>query len=288
VVYLPFKKDQLCNKSITIVIIVTIILFSLIFYSYTFVASGYKETSNHTCGSLEEWLDSFLSFLLIDAFQTMIIPFIIITISNVLIVYKLMKTMNICNEYRNMAIRNENNDNNIITTVNNSNNIINRVNRYQSYRYHLRARKETTKMLFLITTTFLILNFPLASYKGYQFIKNHFINPIKQIEVGSANDETMQTTPMGNLSFYQYNEMELTNYSTSNDNVNLNDNDNDIQYLIWKIQLQDLINKLAYFIYYINFSINFFLYSFNKKQFRLHFYNIFRKIKKFKLNNEMS
>jgi hypothetical protein len=258
----------------------------LSFYSYTFVASGYKETNNHTCGSLEEWLDSFLSFLLIDAFQTMIIPFIIITISNVLIVNKLMKTMNMCNEYRNMAIRNNNN-------FNNNNNNANNSKRCQSYRYHLRARKETTKMLFLITTTFLILNFPLASYKGYQFIKNHLVTSSKQQEVtnlGFYNSEIIE-----HISYYHQNETKLYNGNkTTLDHNNLSniftnyEHNNEIQYLIWKIQLQDLINKLAYFIYYINFSINFFLYSFNKKQFRLHFYNIFRKIKNFKLNIEIS
>ena len=46
---------------------------------------------------------------------------------------------------------------------------------------------------------------------------------------------------------------------------------------IKSIQFGEIQTKISSFIYYINFSINFFLYAFNTKQFKENFLHIFKK-----------
>ena len=59
---------------------------------------------------------------------------------------------------------------------------------------------------------------------------------------------------------------------------NLNNTSIDtLENLIDNIEVEESLTKISYFIYYINFSINFFLYSFNTNQFWRNFLRIFKR-----------
>lgn len=67
-----------------------LIIFSIIFYGYVIFTSGleYKD-SEYVCITYVEWFDIVKVMSVIDTVISMIVPFILITFSNIAIIFKL-------------------------------------------------------------------------------------------------------------------------------------------------------------------------------------------------------
>ncbi len=273
VVYFPFKKNELCNKSKTRKFILIIVSFSLLFYSITLVSSGFDEKYGKACVIKENWSGVFEVLNFVDTIQTMVIPFIIISMSNVLIGYRLMresKQLKYHGSFRvvlyrlipfnsaknNVQSRNKSREN--LKNSNDSNNkkLRRRITLKEVKKHNSKSNKETTKILLIIASTFLILNFPLAASKTYYFF--------------AANEKKTQTSFFTTISYSFFNDsVQIINntISLTGNNDKLEDNKT----------TKEIIEKIAQFIYYINYSINFYLYTFKTKQFREHFFNSIKK-----------
>ena len=89
-VYFPFKRyDINCTFKFKMKMLI-LIIFSIIFYGYVIFTSGleYKD-SEYVCITYTEWFDIVKVMSVIDTVISMIVPFILITFSNVAIIFKL-------------------------------------------------------------------------------------------------------------------------------------------------------------------------------------------------------
>jgi hypothetical protein len=164
----------------------------------------------------------------------MILPFLIISVSNLMIFYKLMteakelrerRFRHKCKLYRMTSLLNptESSCRLEISSV-----FKRQKHPPESQKHHSKSNRETTKIVLIIASTFLILNFPIASIKTYSFFY--------QKSMSSNLDQTAEETNAGT---------------------------------------KEVVEKMASFIYYINFSINFFLYTLKTKTFRDNFIRYF-------------
>jgi hypothetical protein len=65
-VYFPLKLTTICSKKLTKIIIAILILFALVFYSFTFVTSGLQPNGvDMICVTLETWFFYIYMYLLI-------------------------------------------------------------------------------------------------------------------------------------------------------------------------------------------------------------------------------
>ena len=259
--------------------ILIVCFFSLGFNSFTLFASGYNDRNENSCGSLDKWIDKYLIFIIVDTFQTMIIPFIIISISNVLIIYKLMNRFkdDSPDEERGSII---DRSRRIVYSL--SKRLTNKsdsdVNHHVVVRTnHSNASKsEAIKILFLIATTFLLLNFPLAFTKTYQFFSKKQSSPTKNQSFNKNENISRYFNQSGYIENVTLTSEIVEQAFESFENNSMKINLTELIIYSKKFQIQEILSKISYFIYYINFSINFFLYSFKKKQFRNSFLKFFK------------
>ena len=213
----------------------------------------------------------------VDTIQTIIIPFMIISILNLSIGYRLL------NKLRQRSRTNMPRNNSILLvdliqdgTSFNGNEIRNRIP--FSRRLRSSSKKEPL-ILFIIVTMFLILNFPITINKVMNFFT---INQHHNIDVNDFYHELNSLRKITN-----YNDFGVDNFTYFFDQTNLKfeiklENINQTMIFnspeqIKSIQFEEIQTKISSFIYYINFSINFFLYTFNTKQFKENFLQIFKK-----------
>jgi hypothetical protein len=250
VVYFPFKKHEFCSKSKTRLIIFSIIIFGGLFYSFSLVSTGINKNS---CVVIEEWYSFAKVFMLIDAIQSIFLPFIIILLSNTLIMVKLMKKFNSKNQQRSESFKMLESNKSLDENINHKHQNISQI----SQKHNQKSNKDTTKTLLLIAITFLILNFPIACLKTYNYI---FYN----------NDLLLN-----NFTFYDNTTNILSDYHNSF-NISLTEYIFTLEQMVDSTNTKQIIEKLASFIYYVNFSINFFLYTLKTRQFREKFFGYFR------------
>jgi hypothetical protein len=257
--------------------------------------TGYDKDSDNSCVTLEEWLGLVKTMAFVDTIQTIIIPFIIIAFLNVLIGFRLLKNFT---ENRNrprsnsIAIIDLIEDENAlyfsIPIIRNSS-IIRCENgtRHKQLRKRFRSRfrlgsKKEAIALFIIVTIFLLLNFPITINKVMNFFTknysnidaNDFYKELNLIRNINNNNDSNSSNMNSNLN-YTYDDANFT-FEIKLENTNqtvLVESPEQIKI----IQIREIRTKLSSFIYYINFSINFFLYTFNTKQFRENFLHIFKK-----------
>jgi hypothetical protein len=178
---------------------------------------------------------------LLDVGITTLIPFILITIINLLIAYKLKKTSKLTSatgstrNWEEMTIISNQNSNHLITRKHFNLKIRNR---------RIRRYSEATKTLMLISFVFLLLHCPLAVNKCWYFINSDFI----MVTVNKT--ETMNE-----------NQSKFTIIQTSNNTTNENQKFELREY-------EEIFERITCYIFYLNFSLNFFLYTFNKSKFR--------------------
>ncbi len=128
------------------------------------------------------------------------------------------------------------------------------------------SKSDAIKMLFVIATTFLLLNFPLAFIKTYQYFRNKKSSPLMGLKYENATqyfNRSYHIKKSNNMSSDEFIE-QIFDFENNTMKFNLTD----LVLYSKQFQIQEILSKLSYFVYYINFSINFFLYSFKKKQFR--------------------
>lgn len=243
--------------------IIIIVSFSLLFYSFTLISAGYDEKYGKVCVIKDNWSAEFTVLNFVDTIQTMVIPFIIISISNILIGFRLMREAKQLKDhgsfrlalYRLIPFNSENH--NVKSQSNSNTNSTNsselkksnrhrRITLKEVKKHNSKSNIETTKILLIIASTFLILNFPLAATKTYYFFTENTEKPIQNSFLTTTSN--------------------FQNYSVNK--TNPIDDENKLED---SKTTKEIIEKIAQFIYYINYSINFFLYTFKTKQFREHF-----------------
>lgn len=259
-VYFPLKLTSICSKNKTHFTIIFLILFSLVFYSFTFITSGLdlhgKETN---CVTLEVWFQFVTSMVLIDVGITTMIPFCLITFLNLLIAIKLrnMPKLEVSISANRKISRNllkASNECSVTT------NLMLKVNshcpRLQKKNNRAKAYTEATKTLLIISLVFLILHFPLATNKVWYFISEN---------ISKLDDEILED--YSNLNDYNNNKNNTVNTTALNE----------MPVKLESSEYEEIFERITCYIFYLNFSLNFFLYTYNKSKFRRIILNSFRK-----------
>ena len=115
---------------------------------------------------------------------------------------------------------------------------------------------KTTKLLLCISSAYLILHTPLALSKIYYFLKNQNIYN-QNYEAQESFDQStisinLELISNSSLDFERLNTTYFFNMST------------DIEINLW----EEIIERIGGYLYYLNFPLNFFLYTLNGKKFR--------------------
>jgi len=229
-VYFPLKLTTICSKNKTHAILIGLILFALAFYSFSFFTSGIElNGTEKSCVTLAFWFPYMKMIVLGDVLLTTIFPFVIITVINVLIAYKLKKMQK------------------FVVTPSKRPNFDKRVNlnrflfkHHNNKRRRIRTYSEVTKTLLVISFVFLTLNFPLALNKLWYCV----------------NENILQTF------FKTFPEIHS---NLSSDSIN---STADFQIQLESSEYEEIFERITCYIFYLNFSFNFFLYTFNKSKFR--------------------
>lgn len=124
----------------------------------------------------------------------------------------------------------------------------------------IKIYSKTTRMLLLISTTFLVLNSPIGFAKvRYYFLNNHLLQrPTKT---------SHELNSQAHLNIFNLNSTNSTQQTGYDPKLNTNDSD-------------EIIERFTCYIYYLNFSLNFLLYVFNGPKFRKSIIEIFLDLKK--------
>lgn len=311
VVIYPLKKYLITGKKKHKKAILYITLFSLVLYSFSLKTSGLESNANEiSCVTLAYWFKFANVFAFIDGFLTMFLPFCIIFISNVAICIKLLKTPSVIklshsnqsnsplrklrvsfskktskvelsvisdNVSSGSVISRRNNKNNTLKPIKNSvlNVSLNVIDSMQSLEtpqaFHLKKRSllrkadelkrktkyhKTTRLLFIVSFSFCLLNTPMYLCKLYYYLRQ-----FNYSSESAANDELNGN----NTNFHRLNFSQNKNTSTL--------------YLVEELDantLEEIMERITCFLYYLNFSLNFFLYSFCTKDFRQNFFKTFK------------
>jgi hypothetical protein len=207
------------------VLLVLIFIFTMGIYSYNWITAGFEDShQTKTCVILESWFELMKVASLLDIIFSIILPFSLIFIASVLIIYRLARYRRISHN-RNTNNR-ESTTNFILNNINETSLqscVFNETPSQIKRKRHLTTK--TTKAYLLVAVSFIILHMPIVICKIryiYKLIKETLYP--KHIEMELESDH-----------------------------------------------LEELIERITSYIYYLNFSFNFFLHVFD-------FSNIKRKI----------
>jgi hypothetical protein len=347
VVYFPFRRASVSRNKVWVIMT---LIFSMLLYSFNFFTSGLENTGDNqvACVTLVRWFDFVRTMVLVDTTITMIIPFIVITFFNFLIMIKLMpccsnrgklKPIKLKDKQRsteldrlsgksysttemshvcttslisqNMAKPIENRSSSRLSnsiskfkkrssiqhqhqqqqqqqqqssgadsvvdvssiTYNQSSKSFR--NSQSSTRLHKllsrmdqtkrkKTYNKTTRTLLTISTSFLLLNTPIALSKFSYFIKSLY-ETANQLEdksilssmstnASSAFELHMNHTTHG-AQLYLASEIASSPAISTTNTMNIN-------------YREEIIERISCYLYYINFSLNFFLYNLNGSNFR--------------------
>ena len=112
----------------------------------------------------------------------------------------------------------------------------------------------------------MVLNFPITINKTISFFGKN----------SSINEDT------NTIIRYDINDSNYSEFSLIYNNNNDSQKSANQSYIgsnpeLRSNQVKEIFSKMASYIYYINYSINFFLYTFRTKQFRENIFKVFRK-----------
>ena len=358
-VYFPLKRFTICDAKTNYCAIVFLVVFSFLFYSFSLFSSGVESVPasiepRTSCVTLANWFDSVRVLSVIDILLTIGIPFIIITVANLLIVYKLMKStkpndkmrrviqtsykMSSCESSRSFSFSHnyrcsevnskkrrklrfqkksqhrsfeEARDSSISgppksivlkTSLRNcrsahslntqderlsrrlsansvnesvseiqfsvlSRPIANHILRKSVQLKRYKAYSETTKTLLVISIMFLILHLPIGLNKLWYFVRDYFVEETSAVAIEKPMSSQYSirhfNLTKGNLSASFSGETELSHSELQQMNTS---------------ELEEIFERVSCYIYYFNFSLNFFLYTYNKAKFRRTFLNFLKRI----------
>jgi hypothetical protein len=172
-------------------------------------------------------------------------------------------------------------------------------NRISNANGRMQSYSRTLKVLFTISITFLLLNSPMAINKFWYFFKYHDtsfyeinIEPStvqlsnQSIRVPLSNYRPIQISESGFVYFFEKNGT-FFNMTFGSDELGLNESSSafNMTYAYSKEKqdksntnpLEEICERISCYLYYLNFSLNFFLYSTTGSKFRNAFISMFRK-----------
>ena len=317
-VYWPMSLNRICTASTQKIALALITLIGGILYSFNLLSTGLQISYTGTeCVPLDKWLSFAKYMTLIDIIATMALPFVLISIINILIVFKLTEvkfnkkrrnTLEISPQQKVDLTYIEMNSIGPITATEQSHlnpystKIVTLAKRSKSalsltisnLGKRKRLNTKATKILLCISTAFLILNGPIAASKIYFLFKHGFLTPIKPI-----HDDHLSTTTSTSLEYYDEDEKHLNISDVFNLSHYKIDSVKKIQFNQEQINRENLsfssannktnsgddnmnyIEKFAGLLtsnlYYLNFVLNFFFYSLNGPKFRRLYFGLFRR-----------
>jgi hypothetical protein len=135
----------------------------------------------------------------------------------------------------------------------------------------LSGSNKQTKVLLLIVSVFFLLNLPIAISKLVFFVEKNSLLPDFNDTMDSiklqANQSTSNSSLLKNeslpLSHVNFEEEQIVSFQPSNNSLEQESNkvsSDDLSNEILAIQLKELFLKLSNFLFYLNFSLNFFFY----------------------------
>jgi hypothetical protein len=320
-VYFPLKLITICSRLKTKLAITFLFIFSLSFYSFAYFTTDidFIEKMNHTtCITSNDWFHFASIMALVDIIIVTLLPFIIITIINIMIAYKIKKQSNLNfisispikykkdSRFSILFINNQRNKNkkeskvcilDHCSTISRKHDIPKKTlnkkqkdsikiikkkkekrqpsllvsNSSRKYKTEIslchinntnlanksigrntvRVNNNTNRTLFLISIVFLILHFPLAVNKSWYFFD-------------------------GNYNLIEKENIELTsNYSEYFGNDTLME-ETDLKQKLTLNEYEEIFERISCYLFYLNFSLNFFLYTSNKSKRKI-FLNTLRK-----------
>ena len=263
-VYFPLKLITICSRLKTKLAITCLFIFSLSFYSFSLVTSQLEinyETKEINCVTSFEWFHFVSIMTIIDIITVTLLPFILITIINILIAYKIKKQSrgNLVSNSKNKKKKEKRQPSLLVSNSSrkykteislchiNNTNLANK----SIGRNTVRVNNNTNRTLFLISIVFLILHFPLAVNKSWYFFD-------------------------GNYNLIEKENIELTgNYSEYFGNDTLME-ETDLKQKLTLNEYEEIFERISCYLFYLNFSLNFFLYTSNKSKRKI-FLNTLRK-----------
>ena len=244
------------------------VLLSLVIYSFSLVTTTLEEMegSKTACVPIIKWLYLVKTMALLDSILAIIIPFLLILISNMLIGYRLVNySQSDClfrrvtrkffrvpsvnspsGPKKNRLLHDTKSDWSCDETMKNVSKL-------------RRPRKITkiTRILFTISTTFLVLNLPIACSKIWHYVKSYHFIYTNQVLHKYANESAL------NASFHI---MMTVTAALEKEPV--------------QTETEEIFERIACYLYYLNFAINFFMYTLSESQFSDKFMCFFSKINK--------
>lgn len=280
----PLKRFDICNQKRNKVCLISLFVVAVIFYSFSFVTTGIEmENERPRCVTYHAWFAFVRQISFVDIFLTILMPFCIIIAINVSISFKLMKFSNVllarerqsafardyheCNftrltimsrtqqltpnsTFSNIARYDYNNSVRFYPQLNKieRDNMINSARPLMTAHYNSllskraqlkrnRTYSKTTRILTLISFTYILLNSLMAYSK-----LSYFFGVVKFTNNNNNNQ---------NVTVYDA-EMHHQKLTVAN-TASLN---------------EEIVERISCYLYYLNFSINFFLYASNKAKFR--------------------
>jgi hypothetical protein len=313
IVYFPLFQYRLNTQRNRKICVFSLALFALGFYSFTAYCAEIETLfASKKCTMPDKWMSIMEHFIFIDVFLSILVPFFIMIFFNFLICVGLLEKYFYFNWKKSRIKRlivvgaaSSSATNHTIRRV--SLLLVRKLNA-KSLKKRKRDSFRTTRMLLGVTSVILLLNFPIvytklsslfydlfeqekeidyvtrnmeSSIQDYDFLANgknftkssllrkHFLNKIigheKEDEFYSKNNQTasLEIQP----SYKRKDENEI--YSNSNEQ-----NDADLFLSDFEIRSR-IIDHLACWLFYLNYSLNFLLYTFNSKKFKNTFLKIF-------------
>ena len=239
IVYFPFSKYKVVNNKNKTFTITSLLIISLLLHSYAFF--DLESTSKKSWNKFDRNYRYDKLILTFNFFLTIFVPFLIIFFINFLIVYKLIKTIREkkFNILRRRSIRVDLSTGTGMTDERCS--LSYREDNLTEFVIIRREKKyfRTAKKLLFILTTFLVLNMPLA-YSTVRFVLFNFSVFDKNTEKLDSNKTHL-----------------LENLTSSGSNERAKNSN-------FFSMLEGIIVFIAEPLHYLNFSINFFLYAFDR------------------------
>ena len=226
-VYFPITRKLLISTTKKKCSVASLIAFSLFAYAINLATIGSEnQQSIRECVPTSKWMNITKYMTLADTFATIFVPFILISIINTLIAGKLLRDSMFSQADA--------------TSFKSTNTLREKVN------------SRASLVLLSISTSFIVLNFPLALDKMLYFF----------------NTKLIYFAPSESLLDELHAESNFSTLFVANNSSLPNHTPSDEFYAVGPPPLEYLLNKLAAKVHYLNFVLNFFLYSLNGAKFR--------------------